>query len=79
MTITEKYIVDTYSHLFDGLTSGSKIELLEKLTKSLKKDHKSKEKEFFRSFGAFGSEKNAEDIVREIKQSRKFSRKDLKL
>ncbi len=30
MTITERYIVDTYSTLFEGLNSISKIELLEK-------------------------------------------------
>jgi hypothetical protein len=79
MTVAEKYIVDTYSNLFEGLNSNSKIELLEKLAKSLKKEQKSSEKEFFKSFGAFGSEKPAEEIVKELKESRKFNREDLKL
>jgi hypothetical protein len=79
MTVAEKYIVDTYSNLFEGLNSISKIELLEKLAKSLKRERKSKEQDFFKSFGAFGSEKSAEDINREIKESRKFNREDLKL
>ena len=79
MTVAEKYIVETYSNLFEGLNSISKIELLEKLAKSLKRERKSKEKEFFKSFGAFCSEKSAEGINREIKESRKFNREDLKL
>jgi hypothetical protein len=79
MTVTEKYIVETYSSLFEGLNSASKIELLEKLAKSLKKGDKTTDKEFFKSFGAFGSEKSAEEIIKEIKESRNFNREDLKL
>ena len=79
MTVTEKYIVETYSSLFEGLNSTSKIELLEKLTKSLRQGHKSADKEFFKSFGAFSSEKSAEEITKEIEESRNFNREDLKL
>jgi len=39
--------------------------LLEKLAKSLKKERKSRDKDFFKSFGAFGSEKSAEKIAKE--------------
>jgi hypothetical protein len=37
MTATEKYILNTYSNLIDGLKSISKIELIEKLAKLLKR------------------------------------------
>ena len=77
MTHTEKYIVDTYSGLFDGLNSITKLELLENLAKSIRKESKSGEKDFFNSFGAFASEKTPEEIIREIKNSRKFREKDL--
>jgi len=79
MTTAEKNIVRTYSRLFDGLSSLSKIELMEFLIKSLKKDQESKEKEFFNSFGAFGSNKPAEEIAREIKESRNFRKRGLSL
>lgn len=79
MTAVEKHIVKTYSRLFEGLSSLGKIELMEFLAKSLKRDKKKKEKEFFKSFGTFGSNKSAEEIAREIKASRKFKKKDLKL
>lgn len=79
MTLTEKHIVETYSGIFESLSSVSKLELLEKLAKSIGKDSKSKEKKFFKSFGAFSSEKTAEEIALEIKESRKFRDKDLKI
>lgn len=79
MTHAERHIVETYSNIFENLSSISKLELLEKLAKSIRKDSKSKEKEFFKSFGAFASEKSAEDIATEIKESRKLREKDLKL
>ena len=53
--------------------------MLEKLAKSLKREKKSKEKDFYSSFGAFSEEKSAEEIITEIKESRKFREKDLKL
>jgi len=47
------------------------------LTKSLKKDKKSKESEFLKSFGAFDSDKSADELIKEIRESRKFRNKDL--
>jgi hypothetical protein len=79
MTLTEKHIVNTYSGLFEGLSSASKRALLERLTKSIRKEKKTKEKDFYDSFGAFGSDKTAEEIVREIRESRSFRNKDLQL
>jgi len=76
MTHAEKYIIETYSGFFENLSSIGKIELLEKLAKSLKRDNKAKEKDFFKSFGAFASEKSAEEIALEIRESRKFREKD---
>jgi len=79
MTATDKNIIEAYSNLFEGLSSINKIELIERLTKSLKaKTGKSKENNFFKSFGAFASEKSAEEIIDEIKANRKFSNKEIK-
>ena len=78
MTHAERYIVESYSGLFDSLSSIGKVKLLEKLAKSLKKDKKVREKDFFKSFGAFASEKSAEEITTEIRESRTFREKNLK-
>lgn len=79
MTFTDKHIVDTYSDLFEGLNPLSKLELIERLSQSLKTEVKKKEKKFFKSFGAFASDKSPEAIINEIKSSRKFRKKDIKL
>lgn len=78
MSYADKHIVETYSILFDGLSSLSKIELIEKLTKSLKREKTVKEDVFFKSFGAFSNEKSAEEIISDLKSSRKFRNKEIK-
>lgn len=70
MSYTDRHIVETYLGLFEGLSSLSKIELIESLSKSLKMEEKSKDSRFYQSFGAFSSEKSAEEIVAEMKSSR---------
>lgn len=77
MTYTDKNIVDTYSNLFEGLSSVSKIGLIESLTKSLKKEKTKSDDEFYKSFGAFGSSKSPKKIYSEIKSSRKFRKKEI--
>lgn len=78
MSYTDKHIIKNYSILFEGLNSLTKIELIESLTKSLKRKSKAKKDPFFDSFGAFGSEKSAEEIIKEIKASRNFHDKEIK-
>ena len=78
MSYADKHIVETYSMLFDGLSSLSKIELIEKLTKSLKREKTVKKDTFFESFGAFSDEKSAEEIISDIKSSRKFRNQEIK-
>jgi hypothetical protein len=77
MGYTDKKILETYTGLFDGLSLDNKIDLIETLSKSIKKDTKDKEKRFYSSFGAFASNKSAEKIVKEIRASRKFRTKDI--
>ena len=62
MSHTEKYIVETYSGLIEGLSSLSKLELIENLSKYLKVEKNTKDTLFYKSFGAFASDKSAEDI-----------------
>ncbi len=72
MNYAEKHIVASYLKLFEGLSQLSKIELIEHLSKSLKKGKNNKEETFYKSFGAFASSKSAEEIIRDIKTSRRF-------
>ncbi|RKR05970.1 hypothetical protein C8C83_5324 [Flavobacterium sp. 90] len=77
MTVTDKNILESYSDLFEGLSFSNKLELIERLTKSLK-TAKPKENNFYKSFGAFSSEKSAEEIISEIKSSRQFKNTEIK-
>ena len=79
MNFTDKHIINSYTSLLEGLSPSNKIELIETLTKSLKKEKKSREVIFYKSFGAFASTKSAALIIKEIKTSRKFRRKDISL
>ena len=78
MAIIDKNIVDTYSNLFEGLSDVNKLELLERLTKSIKMISTSrKEKSFYKSFGAFDDTADAEKIIEGIKENRRFIDKDI--
>jgi hypothetical protein len=79
MSYTDKHIVEAYSQLFEGLSDLNKLELIERLSKSLKTENTKKEKAFYKSFGAFSSEKPAEEIISELKSSRNFRNKDIAL
>ncbi|TVQ10473.1 MAG: hypothetical protein EA361_13960 [Bacteroidetes bacterium] len=78
MTHPEKKIIESYTGLIESLSSIGKLELLEKLARSIRLESKSREEDFFNSFGAFVSKKSAEDISNEIKASRSFRKKNLK-
>lgn len=67
MTYTDKHIVEVYSGLLEGLSSESKVELTESLSKSFKTERKDIANNFYKSFGAFESEKSAEEIIADIK------------
>jgi hypothetical protein len=84
MTAVTKNIIDTYSKLFEGLDSFTKLELIKRLSKSLKKEKASKDKTFrekslLNAFDSFPADKSAEEIIAEIKASRNFREKDLTL
>lgn len=77
MTSADKNIIDNNFGLFESLNSSSKLLLIEKLTKSIKAEKKSKEFNFYKSFGSFSKEKTSDEIIAEIKASRKFRSKEL--
>lgn len=79
MTYIEKQIFETCTALFEELSNERKTELIENFKKSLETSKKEKEKKFYRSFGAFQSKKSAEEIIADLRASRRFRKKDIKL
>ena len=78
MNYTEKHIIESYSALLNGLSSSSKKEIIENLSQSLNTKAETKETEFYQAFGAFSSDKSAEEIIADIRESRKFRDKVIK-
>jgi len=63
-------IIEGYVGLLDNLSTANKLDLISKLTKSIKTDLTRKKTSFGKAFGAFDSKKSAEQIIEEIRASR---------
>ena len=68
-------LLETYLRLLGTLSINDKLELISKLSQSMKME-KSKEVPFQELFGAFQSEKTAEKQIEEIRQARNFNRQN---
>lgn len=68
-------LVDGYLKLLDNLSPKNKLELISKLTQSVKTDLTDKKSRFYKAFGAWDSKESAENIIKGIKDSRAFNRK----
>lgn len=79
MNFTDKHIIESYTSLLEGLNDNTKLELIDNLSKSIKQKKSVKENAFYKSFGAFVSDKSAEEIIKEIRSSRKFRKKEIQL
>lgn len=68
-------LIEGYLQLLENLSPGNKLDLISKLTLSVKTDVTDKKKKSFeKSFGAFESTKSAEEIIAELNSSRMFDR-----
>jgi hypothetical protein len=67
-------IVDGYVGLLENLATSNKLDLISKLTDSIKADLTNKKSSFKKAFGAFDSKKSAEEIIEEIRNSRVSTR-----
>ena len=73
-TETNTTIINGYVGLLENLSPDNKLDLIAQLTASVKTDLGNKKSTFKKSFGAFESEKTAEEIIEEIRNSRLFTR-----
>ena len=68
-------LIDTYLGLLRSLSPENKMELISKLSDSLKGSKKPTGKSISELYGAFISKKSAAEILSELKASRNFNRK----
>jgi len=67
-------IADYYFGFLKNLNSHSKLDLISKLTQSLKEDKVSGETTLQSLFGAYQSAESADEIIKELRASRSFNR-----
>jgi predicted metal-binding transcription factor (methanogenesis marker protein 9) len=68
-------LIDSYLALLNNLSPESKLELISKLSDSLKGSKKPTNKSISDLYGAFISKKSADEIITDLKGSRQFNRK----
>jgi hypothetical protein len=68
-------LVDGYLELLKNLSPDSKLELISKLSDSLKGSKKPAGKSLSELYGAFASKKTADEIITDLKSNRNFNRK----
>ena len=72
-------LVDSYLGLLNNLSPDSKLELISRLSDSLKGSKKPTDNSLGNLFGAFISRESADEIITDLKDSRNFSRKTVGL
>ena len=67
-------LVEGYIRLLDNLSPSNKLDLIAKLTLSVKTDITDRQKSFYKAYGAWDSKLSAEEIIEVIHSSRTFVR-----
>ena len=73
-TTANTTIIDGYVQLLENLSPSNKLDLIAKLTASIKIDLTNRKTSFKKAFGAFESTKSAEEIIDDIRNSRVLNR-----
>ena len=71
---TTSTIVDGYIGLLDNLSPSNKLDLISKLTLSVKTDIADQGDSFYKAFGAWESKQTADEMISDIRASRTFNR-----
>lgn len=67
-------LIDSYIGLLKNMSTQNKLDLISKLTQSVKTDMDVEQTEFYKAFGEWDENESAEELIRTIKDSRTFNR-----
>ena len=67
-------LIEGYLQMLDNLSPSNKLDLISKLTLSVKSDITNRKKSFYKAYGAWESKQTAEQIIKDIRDSRNFNR-----
>lgn len=66
--------IDSYISLLKNMSAQNKLDLISKLTKTVKKDIKQEKTDFYKAFGGWDDNEGAEELFSSIKESRTFKK-----
>lgn len=72
-------LIDSYFTLLKGLSANNKLEIIARLSKSLKTPEKNEDNSWKDLFGALALDQSAEEFIKGLKSDRKFIRKTVVL
>ena len=67
-------LIDGYLQLLNNLSANNKLDLISKLTESVKADIGERKNSFYKSYGAWESKQSSDEIIAEIRNSRTSNR-----
>ena len=67
-------LIDGYLRLLGNLSPSNKLDLISKLTLSVKTDISDKSNTFYKAFGAWESKHTADEMISDVRGSRTFKR-----
>lgn len=69
---TNPILIEGYFKMLENLSPSNKLDLIFKLAESIKTDSTDRKSSFYKAFSAWESDKSADEIIVEIKESRTF-------
>ncbi len=72
-------LIDSYFTLLKSLSPNNKLELISRLSKSMKTSRKTKDMSWKSLFGAMELDQSVDYFVEDLKNERKFTRKSIDL
>jgi hypothetical protein len=67
-------LIESYLSLLKNMSTQNKLDLISKLTTSVKTDIEQEKTEFYTAFGGWDEHESAEELIETIKESRTFNR-----
>lgn len=67
-------LIDSYISLLKNMSLQNKLDLISKLTNSVKTDIEQDKNDFYKAFGGWDENESAEELIDTIKGSRTFNR-----
>ncbi len=76
---TNTNLIDSYFRLLKSLSADNKLEIIARLSKSMKTPKKTNDESWKSLFGAIALDQSADEFIKGLKSDRKFTRKSVNL